>query len=84
MNYAEKIFKKKLTPYDAWGEVPMRDQYNLSHTESLLKIDDFVLAVLEKNKEGRDKTRGGRRTFQSRAFRELVEQAKKVKKQGGE
>lgn len=51
MNYAEKLIEKLVSPLDAWEEVPHEDPKDLANAKSLVRFDDFRLAVLEKNKE---------------------------------
>ncbi len=85
MTWASKLIKKIISPLDAWESVPNEDPSDLANTESLLKFDDLVLAVLEKNKQIHsevdfDKHGTKVKSRQALAFRELVEAVKKVKK----
>ena len=84
MTWVVKLFKKLISPVDAWESVPSEDSKDLANTESLVKVDDLVLAVLEKNKENEKELSKlnvkntpvwlqVKKDFEARAFRELVE-----------
>lgn len=92
MTWAVKLKEKLVSPLDAWEEVPNEDPKDISNTKSLVKLDDLVLAVLEKNKEivensldmikmkrlNQTTKNAYKYSYQARAFRELVEACSKA------
>ena len=68
MTWVDELIKKK---------VQRMQRADLVKVEAI-SVDDLVSGVLEENKELKDKTKFGKRAFQSRAFRQLVSTCKRL------